>query len=118
MQPNVTQIVFTDKARCRDCYRCVRACPVKAIGVRDGQAFVAQERCVSCGTCIRECPQGAKAYRSDLERVVRLLADEPLVAASVAPAFAAICSEWEWRRLPSALRKLGFGYVAETAVGA
>lgn len=118
MEANVTQVVFTDKARCRDCYRCVRACPVKAIGVRDGQAFVVKERCISCGTCIRECPQGAKAYRRDLERVIKLVADEPLLAVSVAPSFAAVYSEWEWRRLPSALRKLGFGYVAETAVGA
>jgi iron only hydrogenase large subunit-like protein/uncharacterized Fe-S cluster-containing protein len=118
MQQKPTQIVFTDKARCRDCYRCVRACPVKAIGVKDGQAFVVEGRCIACGTCIRECPQGAKAYRNDLERVVRLLETGGPVAASIAPSFAVICADWAWKRLPSALRKLGFGIVAETAVGA
>ncbi len=79
---SVAQIVFTDKARCRDCYRCVRACPVKAIGVREGQAFVVANRCISCGTCIRECPQGAKAFRNDLEKAIRLLEGEDPVAAS------------------------------------
>jgi iron only hydrogenase large subunit-like protein len=118
MQRTTSQIVFTDKARCRDCYRCVRACPVKAIGVKDGQAFVVEDRCLSCGTCIRECPQKAKCYRNDVQRAMRLLAAEECAAASVAPSFAALCPEWKWKRLPSALRQAGFSFVAETAVGA
>lgn len=118
MQQKPTQIVFTDKARCRDCYRCVRACPVKAIGVKDGQAFVVEGRCIACGTCIRECPQKAKAFRNDLERVSRLLEGGHTVAASIAPSFAVICADWAWKRLPSALRKLGFAFVGETAVSA
>ena len=60
------QIVFSNRARCRDCYRCVRVCPVQAIGIRDGQAYVDQRRCIACGTCIRQCPQKAKSYRKDL----------------------------------------------------
>ena len=34
------QVVYTNQARCRDCYRCVRVCPVKAIRIEGGQAFV------------------------------------------------------------------------------
>ena len=112
------QVVFTNKARCRDCYRCVRVCPVKAIAMHKGQAFVQPERCLSCGTCIRECPQGAKQFRSDIETAVRLIAGGGPVAVSLAPSFAAAYSDWERKRLPSALRKLGFSYVAETAIGA
>lgn len=116
---NPGQVVFTHKARCRDCYRCVRVCPVKAIRMKEGQAFVVDELCLHCGTCIRECPQGAKTYRQDLDLARRLVADRTgPVAASVAPAFAAVFSEWERRRLPSVLRQLGFTFVAETAVGA
>jgi len=33
-------VVFTSKARCRDCYRCVRVCPAHAIQMKDGQAHV------------------------------------------------------------------------------
>ncbi len=113
------QVVFTNKARCRDCYRCVRVCPVKAIQMKDGQAFVVDDLCINCGTCIRECPQGAKTFRQDLERARQLMAEKSgPIAASVAPAFAAVLTEWERLRLPSALRKLGFTFVSETAVGA
>ena len=116
--PSIDSVVYTNKARCRDCFRCVRVCPVKAIRMRDGQAFVVGGECLSCGTCIRECPQGAKSYRNDIDRVAALVGQPGLTAISVAPSFAAVFTDWERRRLPSVLRRLGFGYVAETAVGA
>ncbi len=111
------QVVFTNQARCRDCYRCVRICPVKAIVVKDGQAFIDEERCLSCGTCIRECPQGAKTYRMDLDKAEEIVS-QPFAAVSIAPSFAGIFEPWQYTRLPAALRRLGFRYVAETAVGA
>lgn len=113
-----SRIVFTNKARCRDCYRCVRVCPVKAIRMENGQAHVEEDRCIACGTCIRECPQGAKTFRDDTSRARQIMAGGGSIAASVAPSFAAVFTEWERKRLPSALRKLGFSYVAETAIGA
>jgi PAS domain S-box-containing protein len=112
------QVVFTNKAQCRDCYRCVRVCPVKAIRMHEGQAAVVEERCISCGTCVRECPQQAKSFRNDVDRAVRLFAGGAKVAASIAPSFASVFTTWQQRRLPSALRRLGFSYVGETAIGA
>ncbi len=117
-KPRDNQVVFTNKARCKDCYRCIRVCPVNAIGLRDGQAYVDEERCISCGTCIRECPQGAKSFRRDLDSVRELVASGEPVAVSLAPSFAAIFKPWEIKRVPSALRRLGFTHVSETAVGA
>ncbi|MFP4380429.1 MAG: [Fe-Fe] hydrogenase large subunit C-terminal domain-containing protein [Candidatus Sumerlaeia bacterium] len=122
MQNPVTRakdsIVFTNQAKCRDCYRCVRTCPVKAIRVVNAQASVVAERCIHCGTCIRECPQKAKAYRNDIERVRDIVREGAMTALSIAPSFAGFFREWEWKRIPSALRKLGFRHVSETAVGA
>ncbi|HHX39245.1 MAG TPA: 4Fe-4S dicluster domain-containing protein [Armatimonadetes bacterium] len=112
------QVVYTNKAHCRDCYRCLRVCPVKAIGMEDGQAYVVAERCISCGTCIRECPQGAKAFRNDVDQAARLIASGVPVGVSIAPSFASAFTEWERKCLPSALRRLGFAYVGETAIGA
>lgn len=112
------QVVFTNKARCRDCYRCIRICPVHAIGIRDGQAYVDPQKCICCGTCIRECPQKAKVYRNDVEAVRDLLHAGGPVAVTIAPSFAAFFQSWQQTRLPSALRKLGFAFVAETSVGA
>jgi len=115
---NPNQIVFTLTARCRDCYRCVRVCPVKAIRMHHGQAYVDEERCIACGTCIRECPQQAKTFRSDIEVVQRMLDSGAKVAVSLAPSFAALFSQWQRERLASALRRLGFSYVGQTSQGA
>jgi PAS domain S-box-containing protein len=111
-------VVFTNKAECRDCYRCLRVCPVKAIKMDKGQASVDPDRCIACGTCIKECPQKAKAFRHDLARAQRLLGENNKVALSLAPSFASLYEEWQQKRLPSAFRRLGFSYVGETSVGA
>lgn len=109
--------VYTVTASCQDCYRCVRACPVKAIRVSRGQAQIEDDLCIQCGTCVRECPQHAKVIRSSLEEARALLGSGRPVAASLAPSFPAL-----WRddsaKLPDALRRLGFAHVCETAEGA
>ena len=110
--------VYTVTANCQDCYRCVRACPVKAIRVSGGQARIEDNLCIKCGTCVRECPQGAKKIRSDLDEAKKLIESGQLTVASVAPAFAAVFSDGLAARLPSVLRQLGFRYVSETAEGA
>jgi iron only hydrogenase large subunit-like protein/uncharacterized Fe-S cluster-containing protein len=119
MEANSTgQLVYTLAARCRDCYRCLRACPVKAIRMRDGQAYVDETRCIACGTCIRECPQKAKTFRSDVDVIQKMVENGARIAASVAPSFAAVFAEWQKKRLVAALRRLGVSYVGETSAGA
>jgi iron only hydrogenase large subunit-like protein/uncharacterized Fe-S cluster-containing protein len=86
--------------------------------MKDGQAQVVEERCLFCGTCVRECPQNAKVIRDDTTWAAQLLASGKKIAASVAPTYPAAFGEHEIPRLASALRKLGFSYVAETSVGA
>jgi len=114
---NTSDILKTSTARCRDCYRCVRSCPVNAIGVNDNQAYIDPERCILCGTCVRECPQKAKVYRDDIQKVKALL-DEGKTIVTVAPSFAGVYGDIKSSRLPAALRKLGFYKVEETSIGA
>lgn len=118
MNKKKSPVVYTNTAKCRDCYRCVRVCPVNAIKMHNGQAQVIEENCISCGTCISECPQQAKSYRHELDTVLDLLDKYDSVAITVAPSFAAVYPEWTHLRLASALRSTGFAYVGETAVGA
>lgn len=115
---NDQQIIYTNKARCRDCFRCLRYCTVNAIKMKDGQAFVDIERCILCGTCIKECPQNAKQFRRDLEKVKELIKENMSIAVSIAPSFAALFTDWQTDRIPSLLRKLGFTYISETAESA
>jgi iron only hydrogenase large subunit-like protein len=115
---NSQQPIFTEKARCQDCYKCVRECPVKAIQVVDDSAAVMPERCVYCGTCVNICPVGAKKVRDDLGRAKLLLKRKSKVLVSLAPSFVAEFPGIEPERLIHALKELGFWAVSETALGA
>lgn len=118
-------LIKTNNAKCRDCYKCVRSCPLKAICVNSGpyniqpHAKVIEEICVQCGHCTVVCPQKAKVVRNDLAEIKDLLADESIrVVASVAPSFPVHLPLSQPLALPGLLKKLGFSYVGLTAVGA
>lgn len=115
---NAQNPIFTEQARCQDCYKCVRECPVKAIQVVDNSAAVMPERCVYCGTCVNVCPVGAKKVRDDLVRAKLLLKRKARVIVSLAPSFISEFPGMEPGRLIHALRELGFWAVSETALGA
>lgn len=109
-------IVSTITDRCKRCYSCIRECPAAAIRVVDAQAKVIEERCIACGHCVKVCSQDAKQIFSELEEVYSLLQANKVVAI-IAPSFAASFPK-EYRKVPTALRKLGFIQVIETAFGA
>jgi len=104
--------------QCKDCYRCVRECPVKAIEVKGHHAQIIEEHCILCGHCTKVCPQNAKIVHSELPAVRQLLASGQRVAASVAPSFISSLGLEDFATLHIALAKLGFAVVEETAVGA
>ncbi len=110
--------VYTTENACQDCYKCVRHCPVKAIRVVDGKASVIPEACLACGLCVKICPQHAKKVRIDMPRLKALLASGEKVYASVAPSFAAYFKGVSIGRLATALKRVGFAGVSETAHGA
>lgn len=110
--------IYTEKAECQDCYKCLRECTVKAIKVEGGRAAVVPELCVLCGHCVEVCPVGAKKVRGDLPRVKRLLETKARVVVSLAPSFASEFPTLDSRSLVAALKRLGFHAVSETARGA
>lgn len=109
-------IVTTISDRCKRCYSCVRECPASAIKVIDAQAQVIEERCIACGHCVKVCSQDAKQIFSEIDFTYELLAANNAVAI-IAPSFAASFPD-NYRKVPGALRKLGFRKVIETAFGA
>lgn len=109
-------IVSTISDRCKRCYSCIRECPAAAIRVVGAQAQVIEERCIACGHCVKVCSQDAKQILSEIDLAFELLQTKKAVAI-VAPSFAASFPE-NYKRVPTALRKLGFTQVIETAFGA
>ncbi len=64
--------ISIDKAKCVACVACSKACPTKAIRVRDRLALIKSDLCIDCGECVRVCPYEAvrpmMSSRSDLSR--------------------------------------------------
>lgn len=73
---------------CRNCYKCIRHCPVQSINFSDGQANIMEDECILCGTCYIICPQHAKTIRKDTDRVREWMKTHRVVA-SLAPSFIA-----------------------------
>ena len=104
-------------ARCKDCYKCLRECPVKAIKVVDHQAKIIESRCILCGRCTEVCPQNAKSVHTERAEVEALLKKGQVIA-SVAPSFVSSFNLQEFSVMKLALKKLGFFDAEETSVGA
>lgn len=105
-------------AKCKDCYKCLRECPVKAIDIKGHQAEIIEDRCILCGHCTLVCPQNAKVVHSEINEVRALLAGPDKVIASVAPSFISSFGLSDFGVMKLALAKLGFFDAEETAVGA
>ena len=106
------------KSNCKNCYKCIRHCPVKAIRFSGNQAHIIGNECILCGQCFVVCPQGAKEITSELEKVKVLIQSGDPVVVSLAPSFAANYEGIGIRGMKEALQKLGFYDVEETAIGA
>ena len=106
------------KSNCKNCYKCIRHCPVKAIRFSGNQAHIIGNECILCGQCFVVCPQNAKEIVDETEKVKVLLQSGAPVIVSLAPSFVANYEGAGINSMRKALKKLGFYDVEETAIGA
>ena len=106
------------KSNCKNCYKCIRHCPVKSIRFSGNQAHIIGNECILCGQCFVVCPQDAKQIVDDTEKVRVLIQSGAPVYVSLAPSFIANYAGIGIGGMRRALQKLGFADVEETAVGA
>ncbi|MBR5779893.1 MAG: 4Fe-4S binding protein [Clostridia bacterium] len=106
------------KSNCKNCYKCIRHCPVKAIRFSGNQAHIIGNECILCGRCFVVCPQNAKEIVDGTEKARVLLQSGDPVVVSLAPSFVANYDGIGIESMRNALKQLGFYDVEETAIGA
>lgn len=109
-------LIYRSEANCKNCYKCVRTCPSKAVRFAGGQAEVMEEFCLHCGECVLACPQRAKRFVTvDVERFRAWLGRERIIV-SMAPSAVGFFED-----LPLVFQRLkekGVEQIRETAEGA
>ncbi len=106
------------KSNCKNCYKCIRHCPVKSIRFSGNQAHIINNECILCGQCFVVCPQNAKEIASETEKAKVLIQSGDPVYVSLAPSFVANYDGVGFEAVREALKKLGFADAEETAIGA
>lgn len=106
------------EANCKNCYKCLRHCPVKAIQIINEQARIIEERCIGCGQCLVVCPQNAREIKSDIKNIRNAISQDKTIIASIAPSFMGAFNVENEGKIVKGLKMIGFQYVEETAVGA
>jgi len=106
--------IYVHDSNCNGCVVCLRACPTRAIRVKQGKAVILPELCIDCGECIRVCPNEALVPRVSTYKEV---ATFKIKAVFPSPA---LYNQFGKDTLPNdillALTKLGFDYVFDIGV--
>jgi len=109
-------ILSVPQGRCRECYACIRACPVKAVKMADGQVDIIEERCVYCGRCTVACP-GSSLELGDIGAAYGFLAEGRRTVAILAPEYPASFYPMSSEQLAFLIELAGFYGHEDTVLG-
>lgn len=114
----MSDVLQLKKSNCKNCYKCIRHCPVKSIKFSENQANIVGDACILCGQCFVVCPQNAKQIADGTALVRSLLQADAPVIASLAPSYVAYFEGIGFPGVREGLLRLGFAEAEETALGA
>ena len=100
---------------CKDCYKCIRHCRVKAIRFSGNLVDNVENLCVLCGHCYIHCNQNAKVIASEVEKVKNLLQTEKVIAL-VSPTYLAYFNT-TYKAFKEACLKISFTAIEEETLG-
>lgn len=107
-----------DKSKCDECFKCLRACPTNALSFVGDKRDIIDELCIKCGLCQAHCTPGALKIHNDVPLVKKHIKLGRKVIASIAPSYVGVFNLEDPTQIVSALKKIGFDKVEETAIGA
>lgn len=110
------QVLDFSEANCKNCYRCVRTCKLKAIRFKDNQAKIEKSLCIECGECFLVCSQNARKIHSDLHKVKEFIKNKDEVIVSLAPSYRGYFVEY--KKFLGLLKKIGVSRIEETGIAA
>ena len=105
------------RKKCRRCYRCIRVCPTNALKIDGGNVVRIESRCILCGACFKNCPHDAVIPHTGVIKVLKQLNRGEKVVACLDPTFPSVLDRGTPGQLVTALKKLGFHEVWESALG-
>lgn len=100
---------------CKNCYKCVRNCPVKAIRFSNDEAEIDEEKCIACGHCYVVCPKRARIVGSYFQELKDAFAQGKKVVACLDSSYVGIFHNPG--QFVTGLKMLGFSSVQEITVG-
>ncbi len=106
-------ILQTHGNNCRDCYKCIRYCPLKAIGFAEDQAAIIDEQCLYDGLCTHVCPQGSKEILSEFSTLETWADNGEQIVFLMGPSYLGLRDDPF--RLNAAAQRLGVARIEETA---
>jgi Fe-S-cluster-containing hydrogenase component 2 len=102
-----------DEEKCVGCVLCMKACPTRAIRVRNDKAVINGEYCVDCGECYRVCPHDAVVPQTTSFSGLKKFKYRVAVPSPV------LYTQFRGDVMPNqvllALKKIGFEYVVDVA---
>lgn len=111
------EVIRLKDVECRDCYKCIRNCPVNAIRYADGHAAILQDECIVCGECVVTCPQRGDFVNSCVDEIRDIIKSGGRVVASVGPSFISDLPVGSIEGMRRTLLQLGFTDAQETSLG-
>ncbi len=109
--------ISIEQENCLFCLRCLKNCPVKAVDYYDDHIGIRDNQCITCGTCYDVCPSGAVSFRNEIQEARQIIKNNPIIVASLSPAWVSEFKEISSFRMIEALKLLGFTHVSETTLG-
>ncbi|MCF7906672.1 [FeFe] hydrogenase, group A [Patescibacteria group bacterium] len=126
-----SEAMVFDQTKCTGCGNCLNVCPTKFLELNKRGKIEAskdeKKSCINCGQCILSCPVGAIEGMGEFESLQKNFLDQnkivvaqfaPSLRTSIGEEFGMKAGQINTEKLVAGLKKIGFDYVFDTAVGA